>query len=60
MMTILNLLMMILKAMVIMRLTTTLRTVILMRTLVIKAVFLLLTWMMSNNCYMTGLMSHDS
>src|SRR6218665_3443852 len=65
MMTILNLLMMILKAMVMTRLTTTLLTVILMRTVVniilmIKAVLMLLTWIMSNNSYMTGLMGHGS
>ena len=57
--------MMILKAMVMTRLMTTLMTVVLMRTLVnivlmTKAVFVLLTWMMSNNWYMSGLMSHDS
>src|SRR6218665_2506629 len=62
---ILNLLMMILKALRMTRLMTTLMTVILMRTVVniilmIKAVLLLITWMMSNNWYMTGLMSHDS
>src|SRR6218665_298705 len=65
MMTILNLPMMTLKALRMTRLTTTLMTVILTRTVVniilmIKAVLLLITWMMSNNWYMTGLMSHDS
>src|SRR6218665_2944226 len=67
MMTILNVrMMMILKTVVMTRLTTALMTVILMRTVVniilmIKAVLVLLTWMMMrNNWYMTGLMSHDS
>ena len=53
--------MMILKAIVMTRLTTTLMAVILMRTVVniilmIKAVLVLLTWIMSNNWYMTGVM----
>ena len=63
MMSILNLLMVILKAMVMTRLTKTLKTVILTRTVVniilmIKAELVLLTWMMSNNCsYITVLVN---